>query len=94
MRRPPGVEQATKTVPRFFVFSNLYTLFVINLTESGTIGLGGNLMKKYLSPFEIFVVARIKKIVWFCLKYLAMFLAMNDKCGFCMLDDSSEKKDE
>ena len=41
MRRPPDVERATETVPRFFVFPNLNTLFVINLTESGTVGLRG-----------------------------------------------------
>lgn len=50
-------------------------------------------MKKYLSPFKFIVMTIIKKTVWFCIKCLAMFLAMNDKCGFCMLDDSSEKKE-
>jgi len=47
MRRPPGVERATETVPRFFVFPNLNTLFIINQTESGTVGPKETEMKKY-----------------------------------------------
>lgn len=70
----------------FFVYPNLYTLFIIKLTESGTIGQYKRNDNSFFCMKTIFK-ARLKKALKFVIYWIAMFFAMNDKIGFPMKDE-------